>query len=165
MTHTDLNTDRQFGSTAPHRQKHRQTVWVNGALLGTPLAQTGRRERIDSTSTDGKVSLTHLGRRGRSDDMERELANAELEKGELVSAHGVLVKMRGMPVRTHARTHPPTHAPTHARTLPPSLPSLHFSPSLPPSLPLSPLHLPPALNHARTRARTHTHTHTCREPN
>ena len=37
--------------------------------------------------------------------MERELANAELEKGELVSAHGVLVKMRGMPVRTHARTH------------------------------------------------------------
>ena len=129
MTHTDLNTDRQFGSTAPHRQKHRQTVWVNGALLGTPLAQTGRRERIDSTSTDGKVSLTHLGRRGRSDDMERELANAELEKGELVSAHGVLVKMRGMPVRTHART--------HAVSLPP------LSWFLPPSLPHS---LPPALS-------------------
>ena len=72
--------------------------------------------------------------------MERELANAELEKGELVSAHGVLVKMRGMPVRTHART------------LSRSLPSLGFS--LPPSLSLS-LHLPPALN----RARAHTHTH------
>ena len=59
--------------------------------------------------------------------MERELANAELEKGELVSAHGVLVKMRGMPVRTHART--------HARCLAPS--PLLVSPSLPPSLSLS----------------------------
>ena len=63
--------------------------------------------------------------------MERELANAELEKGELVSAHGVLVKMRGMPVRTHARTHA-VSLPPLSWFLPPSLPH-----SLPPSLPLS----------------------------